>query len=47
MHAFVDGLAHRPDTTYGTINADILERFVPGVRPVSMVDRVMHSPWAD
>jgi hypothetical protein len=47
VQAFLDGLRHRPDTTYGTINADILERFVPGFKSASVVDRVMHSPWAD
>jgi hypothetical protein len=46
LHAFVEGLAHRPDTTYGTINADVLARFVPGFQPGSMVDRVLSSAWA-
>ncbi|GAB3394414.1 HD domain-containing protein [Humibacter soli] len=46
MRAFHDGLKHRPDTTYGTVNADVLERFVPDFRRASMVDRVMNSPWA-
>ncbi|MCW2791346.1 MAG: diguanylate cyclase [Nocardioides sp.] len=45
LQAFVDGLAHRPDTTYGTVNADVLEHFVPGFRRVSMVERVTGSPW--
>src|SRR4051812_34621231 len=41
LQAFVEGLAHRPDTTYGTVNADVLEHFVPGFRRRSMVERVM------
>ena len=45
LQAFVDGLGHRPDTAYGTVNADVLERFVPGYRRTSMVDRVQQSPW--
>jgi HD superfamily phosphodiesterase len=45
LQAFVDGLSHRPDTTYGTVNADVLERFVPTFRRTSMVDRVQGSPW--
>jgi hypothetical protein len=45
LQAFVDGLAHRPDTTYGTVNADVLEHFVPGFRRASMVERVTSSPW--
>ena len=45
LQAFVDGLAHRPDTTYGTVNADVLEHFVPGFRRGSMVERVTGSSW--
>jgi hypothetical protein len=45
LQAFVDGLADRPDTTYGTVNADVLEHFVPGFTRTSMVQRVQESPW--
>jgi HD domain-containing protein len=45
LRAFVEGLAHRPDTTYGTVNADVLEHFVPDFRRTSMVDRITGSPW--
>ncbi|MET7690286.1 HD domain-containing protein [Streptomyces sp. NPDC005483] len=45
LQAFVDGLKDRPDTTYGTVNADILEHFVPGFRRTSMVERVLNAPW--
>jgi hypothetical protein len=45
LQAFVDGLAYRPDTTYGTENADVLAHFVPDFRRTSMVDRVQKSPW--
>lgn len=46
LQAFVDGLSYRPDTTYGTVNADVLEQFVPGFRRVSMVERIMESTWS-
>ena len=46
LRAFVDGLSYRPDTTYGTVNADVLEHFVPGFRSVSMVDRITGSAWS-
>ncbi len=46
LRAFVDGLGHRPDTTYGTVNADVLEHFVPGFRSISMVERIMGSAWS-
>jgi len=46
LRAFVDGLEYRPATVYGTVNADVLEHFVPGFRRGSMVERVLGSPWA-
>ncbi|MFI1376738.1 HD domain-containing protein [Streptomyces longwoodensis] len=45
LQAFVEGLKDRPDTTYGTVNADVLEHFVPGFRRTSMVERVTGAPW--
>ncbi|MFF4031181.1 HD domain-containing protein [Streptomyces sviceus] len=45
LRAFVDGLKDRPDTTYGTVNADVLEHFVPGFRRTSMVERILDAPW--
>lgn len=45
LEAFHQGLRHRPETAYGTINADVLEHFVPGYQRVSMVDRVLGAPW--
>ena len=47
LRSFVDGLAARPHTTYGTVNADILEHFVPGFERGSMVERVLGSPWTE
>src|SRR5690242_17344910 len=40
LREYAAGLEHRPDTTYGTVNADVLERLVPTFRRTSMVDRV-------
>ena len=45
LREFLDGLVNRPDTTYGTVNADVLEHFVPGFRRISMVERVTDAPW--
>ncbi|MFD4786115.1 HD domain-containing protein [Streptomyces sp. NPDC058459] len=45
LQTFLEGLKNRPDTTYGTINADVLEHFVEGFQRTSMVDRVMDAPW--
>jgi hypothetical protein len=46
LHTFHEGLKHRPDTTYGTVNADILEHFVPDFRRASMVERITASAWS-
>jgi hypothetical protein len=45
LHAFVEGLKGRPDTTNGTVNSDVLEHFVPEFRRVTTVERVMRAPW--
>ncbi|MGK5739301.1 HD domain-containing protein [Micromonospora sp. URMC 103] len=45
LRAHVDGLKDRPETTEGTMNSDILEHFLPGFRHVSMVERILGSPW--
>ncbi|MGW2830252.1 HD domain-containing protein [Streptomyces sp. NPDC001286] len=45
LQEFVRGLRYRPDTTYGTVNSDVLEHFVPGFRRTSMVERVVDAPW--
>jgi hypothetical protein len=45
LAAYVDGQKHRPETTYGTVNADVLEHFVPGFRRVSTVERMLGSAW--
>ncbi|MFE7504560.1 HD domain-containing protein [Promicromonospora sp. NPDC057488] len=41
----VEGLRHRPETANGTVNADILEHFVPGLRRTTTVERVLGSAW--
>ncbi|UXY17854.1 HD domain-containing protein [Streptomyces cynarae] len=45
LQAFVEGLKNRPDTTYGTVNQDVLEHFIPGFRRTTMVERILDSPW--
>ncbi|MFH9011726.1 HD domain-containing protein [Streptomyces sp. NPDC017943] len=45
LQEFVDGLKNRPETTYGTVNSDVLQHFVPDFRPTSMVERVTGSAW--
>jgi hypothetical protein len=47
MDALYEGLRHRPNTAYGTVNADVLEHYIPDYRRGSMVERVMNSPWSE
>lgn len=47
LQAFVDGFGYRPETTFGTMNADVLEHFVPGFRRIDMVDLVKNSAWPE
>ncbi|MCS5717103.1 HD domain-containing protein [Herbiconiux sp. CPCC 205763] len=47
LQAFTDGFAHRPDSTFGTVNADVLEYFVPGFRRSDFVDVIRGSDWPE
>lgn len=47
LHAFTEGIKHKPQTAFGNYKADVLEDQLPGyVRP-SFVDYVRNSPLAD
>ncbi|HEX3968226.1 MAG TPA: HD domain-containing protein [Edaphobacter sp.] len=41
------GFAHKPDTTYGTVNASICERFIPGYKTPNASDVIAASPFPD
>ncbi|MFB8754654.1 HD domain-containing protein [Streptomyces nigra] len=45
LQTYVEGLKHRPDTTNGTVNSDVLEHFVPGFQRITTVERMMSAPW--
>ena len=47
LQAFTDGFADRPATTFGTVNADVLEHFVPGFRRIDFVDVIKNSEWPE
>jgi hypothetical protein len=47
LQAFTDGFAHRPDSTFGTVNADVLEHFAPGFRRIDFVDVIQGSDWPE
>jgi hypothetical protein len=47
LQAFTDGFGPRPESTFGTVNADVLDRFVPGFERANFVDIIENSPWPD
>ncbi len=47
LQAFKEGFEHRPDTTFGTVNADVLEHFVPGYRHIDFVEVIKNSAWPE
>jgi HD superfamily phosphodiesterase len=47
LQAFNDGMAPRPDTTFGTVNADVLERFTPGFKRANFVEVIQNSDWPE
>ncbi len=44
---FFDGFKHKPDTTYGTINADICAYMIPNFERKNFCDAIIHSPWKE
>lgn len=44
VRTFVDGLADRPATAFGTFNADLLERGLPGYRRPNFCDLIAANP---
>jgi HD domain len=47
LQAFTDGFKSRPETTFGTVNADVLEHFVPGFHRLDFVDVIKNSAWPE
>lgn len=45
LKAYFDGLKDRPETTNGTVNADVIEHFLGGYRRTTTVDRIIGAPW--
>lgn len=41
------GFAHKPATTYGTVNAAFCERFMPGFKSPNGCDLIAASPFQD
>jgi hypothetical protein len=47
IEQYVAGFAHKPATTFGTVNAAFCERFVPGFRSPNGCDLIASSPFPD
>lgn len=47
LAAFNDGMKHRPDSTFGTVNADVLEHFDPTFRRADFVDIIRTNGWPE
>jgi hypothetical protein len=47
IEAYFAGFAHKPHTTYGTVNAGVCERHLPGYRAPNACDLIAASPFPD
>jgi hypothetical protein len=47
LRAFYEGMADRPDTTFGTMNDDVLAHFDPSFRRVDLVELIQNSAWPE
>jgi hypothetical protein len=47
LRAFTEGIAPKPETTFGNVKADVLERFVPGYQRANFVDIIHNSDWPE
>jgi HD superfamily phosphodiesterase len=47
LEAFNEGNVHRPQSTFGNVNADVLERFMPGFERANFVDIIEQSAWPE
>jgi hypothetical protein len=47
LAAFNDGMRHRPHSTFGTMNADVLQHFDPTFVRDNMVDLILSSTWPE
>ena len=47
LEAFTEGIASKPETTFGNVKADVLEHFKPGFRRGDFVEIIQNSPLAE
>ncbi|MFI6040224.1 HD domain-containing protein [Nocardia sp. NPDC051321] len=47
LAAFTNGFADRPDSTFGTVNADVLAHFLPGFVRTDFVEVIESNSWPE
>jgi HD domain len=47
IQQYFAGFAHKPATTFGTVNAGFCERFIPGFKSPNACDLIAASPFPD
>jgi hypothetical protein len=47
LAAFNDGMKHRPQSTFGTMNADVLAHFDPAFEGVDFADLILNNGWPE
>jgi hypothetical protein len=47
LRAFNDGNKHRPHSTFGNVNADVLEHFDPSFVRDDFVDIILKNSWPE
>ena len=47
LRAFHEGMRERPDTTFGTMNDDVLAHFEPGFHRSDFVEIIQNSDWPE
>lgn len=47
LRAFYEGMRDRPDTTFGTMNDDVLAHFDPGFARRDFVEIIRSNPWPE
>jgi hypothetical protein len=47
LAAFTNGFKSRPDSTFGTVNADVLAHFSPGFTRTDFVEVIRNNDWPE
>jgi hypothetical protein len=47
IQAFFDGIKHKPETTFGNVKADVLERMDPNYKRINFCNVILESAWPD